>query len=94
MKYKKIYHLLIALFIMLILHITSPFYSRGNALSSTDPLSVAKLIGDKLIRETPFAYRLEIATDNKVFKLLHEQAFLRKRYTWFIRLTICCHRGE
>jgi unsaturated rhamnogalacturonyl hydrolase len=31
------------------------------------PLSVAKLIGDKLVRETPFAYRLEIATDNKVF---------------------------
>ena len=31
------------------------------------PLEAAKLIGDKLIRETPFAYRLEVAKNNGVF---------------------------
>jgi rhamnogalacturonyl hydrolase YesR len=31
------------------------------------PLEAAKLIGDKLIRDTPFAYRLELAKNNGVF---------------------------
>ena len=32
-----------------------------------DPLVIAKLIGDKLVRDTPFAYRLELAPDGKEF---------------------------
>jgi len=31
------------------------------------PLEAAKLIGDKLIRDTPFAYRLEVAKNNDIF---------------------------
>lgn len=43
--------------------------AKQNDLSNTsgDPLSIAKLIGDKLIRETPFTYRLEPASVNSVF---------------------------
>ncbi|MDD4921291.1 MAG: glycoside hydrolase family 88 protein [Bacteroidales bacterium] len=52
---------------MFLLGTAFPSFSNGNTPSTTDPLSVAKLIGDKLVRDTPFAYRLELATDNKVF---------------------------
>jgi hypothetical protein len=31
------------------------------------PLAIAKQIGDKLVRETSFAYRLELASDSKEF---------------------------
>ena len=31
------------------------------------PLAVARKIGDKLIRETPFAYRLELASGQPAF---------------------------
>ena len=31
------------------------------------PLAIARQITDKLVRETPFAYRLELASDNKEF---------------------------
>jgi rhamnogalacturonyl hydrolase YesR len=34
---------------------------------SARPLDIARLIGDKLVRETPFAYRLELASDSKIF---------------------------
>ena len=33
----------------------------------TDPLVVAKHIGDKLVNETPFAFRLELSSDSKEF---------------------------
>ena len=36
-----------------------------------EPLQAARLIGDKLIRDTPFAYRLEIAPNNRVFDRMH-----------------------
>ena len=29
-----------------------------------EPLKIAGLIGDKLIRDTPFAYRLEVARNH------------------------------
>jgi rhamnogalacturonyl hydrolase YesR len=48
--------------ILLVTEICFPVLTKG-----ADPLVVAKLIGDKLVRETPFAYRLELATDNKAF---------------------------
>jgi rhamnogalacturonyl hydrolase YesR len=41
-----------------------------NARIAKDPLTVAKLIGDKLVRETPFAYRMELAAGNNVFNSL------------------------
>ena len=36
-----------------------------------EPLKAAKLIGDKLIRETPFAYRLEVANNCGIFDRIH-----------------------
>ncbi|MCK9413436.1 MAG: glycoside hydrolase family 88 protein [Prolixibacteraceae bacterium] len=41
--------------------------AQDNSAQLKDPLAIAKLIGDKLVRETPFAYRLELASDNKEF---------------------------
>ena len=35
------------------------------------PLEAARLIGDKLIRDTPFAYRLEVAQNNRAFDRMH-----------------------
>ena len=35
------------------------------------PLEAARLIGDKLIRDTPFAYRLEVAPNHPVFDRMH-----------------------
>ncbi len=35
------------------------------------PLQAARLIGDKLIRDTPFAYRLEVAPNNRAFDRMH-----------------------
>ena len=53
--------------IFLVAEICFPFVTKGGVPSVADPLQVAKLIGDKLVRETPFAYRLELATDGKEF---------------------------
>ena len=36
-----------------------------------NPLEVARLIGDKLVRDTPFAYRLELAKNNHAFDRMH-----------------------
>lgn len=36
-----------------------------------DPMTVAKRIADKLVRETPFKYRLKLATDEEIFKGIH-----------------------
>ena len=36
-----------------------------------DALQIARIIGDKLIRETPFAYRLELAAGNRAFDRMH-----------------------
>jgi len=36
-----------------------------------EPLEAAKLIGDKLIRDTPFAYRLDVAPRHGVFDRMH-----------------------
>lgn len=43
------------------------FAKDNNVVSINDPLDVVQLIGDKLIRETPFRYRLELATSQKEF---------------------------
>ncbi|MEI6679052.1 MAG: glycoside hydrolase family 88 protein [Mariniphaga sp.] len=47
--------------------ISFPLITKGSDPVMDDPLVIAKRIGDKLVRETPFAYRLELATDSKEF---------------------------
>jgi len=54
--------LLLCSFVSLLL-----FAKDNNVVSVRDPLDVVKLIGDKLIRETPFKYRLELASSKKEF---------------------------
>jgi rhamnogalacturonyl hydrolase YesR len=54
--------------IVLVAAICLPFATNGSDSTNTDAIIFAKRIGDKLIRETPFAYRLELATDSKEFK--------------------------
>jgi len=41
--------------------------AQKNVSSIESPVEVVKLIGDKLIRETPFKYQLLLSTPNKVF---------------------------
>jgi unsaturated rhamnogalacturonyl hydrolase len=43
----------------------------------TDPLAVVKLIGDKLVRDTPFAYRLSLPANNTRLDGLHFIDFSR-----------------
>ncbi len=43
------------------------FANKSNVLDIQDPLDVVQLIGDKLIRETPFRYRLELPISEKKF---------------------------
>ena len=45
----------------------SLFGKNNNVVSIQDPLNVVQLIGDKLIRETPFKYRLELSNCEKEF---------------------------
>ena len=45
--------------------------AQPNVSKISDPLAVVKLIGDKLIRDTPFKYRLTIADNNQLFNGLH-----------------------
>jgi len=40
---------------------------ESNMVSVQNPLEVVQTIGDKLIRETPFKYRLELAGNDKLF---------------------------
>ena len=53
--------------ILMAAEICLPIHTKGSDPTMADPLTVAKRIGDKLVRETPFAYRLELATDIKEF---------------------------
>lgn len=46
------------------------FARESNMVNVQNPLEVIQTIGDKLIRETPFKYRLELAANNKVFNNL------------------------
>lgn len=41
--------------------------AQDNFAQLKGPIEIAKQIGDKLVRETSFAYRLELASDNKEF---------------------------
>ena len=47
---------------------TLPLFGKNNnVVSIQDPLDVVQLIGDKLIRETQFKYRLELSNCEKEF---------------------------
>ncbi len=45
--------------------------AQPNVSQIADPLAVAKLIGDKLIRDTPFSYRLTLQGNNPRLSGLH-----------------------
>jgi rhamnogalacturonyl hydrolase YesR len=45
----------------------SPLIAQTGGKLPESPLAVAKIIGDKLIRETPFKYRLSVAMNNPTF---------------------------
>lgn len=45
--------------------------AQNNVVSVKDPLEVVKLIGDKLIRDTPFRYRINVQSNNNLFNGLH-----------------------
>ena len=59
--------------ITLVLLIVAGFnlQAQQNVSKISDPLEVVRLIGDKLIRDTPFKYRLTIADNNQLFNGLH-----------------------
>lgn len=59
--------------ITLVLLIVAGFnlQAQQNVSKISDPLKVVRLIGDKLIRDTPFKYRLTIADNNELFNGLH-----------------------
>jgi len=59
--------------ITLVLLIVAGFnlQAQQNVSKISDPLEVVRIIGDKLIRDTPFKYRLTIADNNQLFNGLH-----------------------
>ncbi len=59
--------------IVLVLVLVSCFrlHAQNNVVAVNDPLEVVKLIGDKLIRDTPFRYRINVQSNNNLFNGLH-----------------------
>jgi len=55
----------------------SLFAKNNNVLEVQDPLQVVELIGDKLIRETPFQYKLELSNCEKKFNQMYFVNFWR-----------------
>jgi unsaturated rhamnogalacturonyl hydrolase len=55
------------LFSLLLLTCFIRLAAQPNVSSMNDPLDVVKLIGDKLIRDTPFKYRLTLQANNPKF---------------------------
>lgn len=47
--------------------VLTAFGKRTDVSKTDDPLTVAKLIADRLIRVTPFKYKLVVAPNNKIF---------------------------
>ena len=46
---------------------TNNLYAQKSAPSLDNPLDVIKLVGNKLVKETPFKYQLSLSTPNKIF---------------------------
>ena len=42
-------------------------YAQKNVVAIESPLEVLKLVGNKLVKETPFKYQLSVSTPNKTF---------------------------
>ena len=59
------------LLILCSLFTLSLFGKNNNVISIQDPLDVVQLIGDKLIRETPFKYKLELSNCEKEFDKMY-----------------------
>lgn len=55
------------LIILLLLACSLGLMAQPNVSAMTDPLAVVKLIGDKLVRDTPFKYRLTLQERNPRF---------------------------
>ena len=55
----------ICLYVLLLFVVSSS--AAGKVNPGMSPLEVVQLIGDKLIRETPFSYRLELAPNSPEF---------------------------
>jgi unsaturated rhamnogalacturonyl hydrolase len=56
---------------LLIFMTLSKVNAQQNVSAMTDPLKVVQLIGDKLIRDTPFRYKLTVVDNNQYFNALH-----------------------
>ena len=59
------------LIILLLLACSFRLMAQSNVSEMKDPLAVVKLIGDKLIRDTPFKYRLTLQENNTQLNGLH-----------------------
>ncbi len=59
------------LIILLLLACSFRLMAQTNVSEMNDPLAVVKLIGDKLIRDTPFKYRLTLQDNNTQLNGLH-----------------------
>ena len=55
------------LIILLFLACSFRLMGQPNVSEMADPLAVVKLIGDKLVRDTPFKYRLTLQSNNSKF---------------------------
>ncbi len=61
----------ILLSLILIVYSTFNLPAQPGVSAMEDPLAVVKLIGDKLVRDTPFEYRLSLPVNNQKFDGLH-----------------------
>jgi unsaturated rhamnogalacturonyl hydrolase len=59
------------LIILFIILFSFQLTAQPNVSAITDPLDVVKLIGDKLVRDTPFKYRLTLSENNPQLNGLH-----------------------
>ena len=57
--------------LLLVLFNVFTLFSQPDVSSINEPLAVVKLIGDKLIRDTPFKYRLNVPAGKQSFNGLH-----------------------
>lgn len=55
---------------LLFISLSIPCVSKEKIDPSMRALDVACLIGDKLVKETPFAYKLELESNSNIFKKL------------------------
>lgn len=64
---RKLYNIIFFCIIILITGCTNKSEKPGSEKNQGSPLDVVRLIGDKLIRDTPYEYRFTLATPGKLF---------------------------